>query len=336
MTRSGEERPLRRGLVFATAELDPLGDLARQAEAAGFQRVWTTEYPHRDAVVRALAVALRTETIEIGTGIAYAFARVPLAMAAMAADVQRLSGGRFSLGLSPGTRGVRRWFGADFEPPAPALVAYAAALRAAWSQNEDLAGPPPPVLGAALNPVMGRHVAAHLDGVLLHPLAIARRHLVERLLPAVAEGSSARAGRPPKVIAWCVTSIDHDEEVARARARAQLAFYFSTPSYRTVAAGTGWEHIPAEVQRGFKAVGGSWARLGELIPDSVVDELTVSGTPATAARRVRRLERELGDLGVTEIAFQTVGAEVGGAAFVASCQQIIHSLAPGATGEPDV
>ncbi|GAA1010556.1 hypothetical protein Aple_029260 [Acrocarpospora pleiomorpha] len=323
--------PLRRGLVFATAELDPLGDLARQAEAAGFHRVWTTEYPHRDAVVRALAVAQRTESIEIGTGIAYAFARLPLAMAAMAADVQRLSGGRFSLGLSPGTRGVRRWFGADFEPPAPALVAYAAALRAAWSQNEDLADRPPPILGAALNPIMGRHVAANLDGVLLHPLAIARRHLVERLLPAVAKGSNAR--RPPSVIAWCVTSIGPDEEVARARARAQLAFYFSTPSYRTVAAGTGWEHIPAQVQDGFKAIGPSWARLGELIPDSVVDELTVSGTPATAARRVRRLERELGDLGVTEIAFQTVGAELGGSAFAASCEQIIHSLAPGV---PDV
>ncbi|MGH9000604.1 MAG: LLM class flavin-dependent oxidoreductase, partial [Acidimicrobiia bacterium] len=89
---------LRRSLVFATDALEPLSELGRAAEQAGFDRVWTTEYPGRDAVARALAIGLATGRIGIGTGITYAFTRPPLAMAALAADVQRLCGGRFALG----------------------------------------------------------------------------------------------------------------------------------------------------------------------------------------------------------------------------------------------
>ncbi|MGH9281602.1 MAG: LLM class flavin-dependent oxidoreductase, partial [Acidimicrobiales bacterium] len=131
---------LRRSLVFATDALEPLVELARAAEEAGFARVWTTEYPGRDAVARALAIALGTQRIGVGTGIAYAFTRAPLAMAGLAADVQRLAGGRFALGLGAGTRGVRRWYGAGFDPPAPRLAAYVEQLEAAWSRWPDLAG----------------------------------------------------------------------------------------------------------------------------------------------------------------------------------------------------
>src|SRR5262249_32706857 len=102
MDSNADRAPLRRSIVFATDALDPVIELAQNAEKAGFQRVWTTEYPHRDAVLRALAIALRTKSIGVGTGIAYAFTRLPLAMAAMSADVQRLSGGRFTLGVGAG------------------------------------------------------------------------------------------------------------------------------------------------------------------------------------------------------------------------------------------
>jgi len=319
---------MRRSIVFATDALEPVIELAQQAEKAGFDRVWTTEYQHRDAVIRALAIALRTESIEVGTGVAYAFARLPLAMAAMSADVQRLSGGRFGLGITAGTRGVRRWFGADFDPPAPALVSYVNSLREAWTHNADLPSPPP-VFAAALNPIMGKHAAANFDGVLLHPLALGRTHLRERLLPALAHGSTS-SGRSPQMIAWCIASVDADEDRARERARAQLAFYFSTPSYRTVAEGTHWEHIPPAVQEAFRAADSQsqWKQLGAVIPDAVVDELTLAGTPASVARRAADLERELAGLGIAEVAFAVAGADVAAAEFTASCEQIVHALAP--------
>ena len=327
---------IKRSLVFATGALDPLVPLAREAEAANFHRVWTTEYLHRDAVARALAVALGTETINVGTGIAYAFARVPLQMAALAADVQRLAGGRFGLGISTGTRGVRRWYGAgaEFDPPAPRLAEYVQTLREAWTNNPDLAAPPP-VYAAALNPIMTKTMARDCDGVLLHALSLSRVHLRERILPALEAGRAARTlSAPLEVAAWCIASIDADEELARERARRQLAFYLVTPSYQTVAHGTPWEGAVARVREAFNDAGRApaWGRYATLIPDEIVDELTISGTPARAATQLAALEDELRALGVTEIVFQTVGADLTDAEVVANCRQIVSGLRP--TSQP--
>jgi alkanesulfonate monooxygenase SsuD/methylene tetrahydromethanopterin reductase-like flavin-dependent oxidoreductase (luciferase family) len=322
------EAPLRRSLVFATDELQPLAALARRAEAAGLDRVWTTEYVHRDAVARALAIALATERIGVATGIAYAFTRLPLAMAAMAADVQRMAGGRFALGISSGTRGVRRWFGAEFDPPAPSIGAYADALRTAWAENPDLEHAPR-LYAAALNPIMTRTVARTCDGALLHALALSRAHLHERLLPALREGLAQRESDAPfELAAWCITSIDEDEERARELARRQLAFYLSTPSYRTVAAGTSWEGVAEKVRSAFDASErkASWGELSNLIPETVLEELTICGSPSAARERASALEAELRPLGVTELVFQTAGADVSAAELVANCERIADVL----------
>jgi alkanesulfonate monooxygenase SsuD/methylene tetrahydromethanopterin reductase-like flavin-dependent oxidoreductase (luciferase family) len=327
---------LRRSLVFATDILAPLTPLARAAQAASFDRVWTTEYVGRDAVVRALATGLATESIGVGTGIAYAFARPPLAMAAQALDVQRLIGSRFALGLGTGTRGVRRWYQSEFDPAATRFAAYVADLRAAWRRmREDDWPRPPEVYGAGLNPAMLRAVGASSDGVVLHPLAIARIHLHERVLPSLAEGR-ARVGAgtetlaPLKIAAWCIASIDADEEVARSNARRQLAFYLSTPSYKPVLEGGPWLHVADEVQSAFAAAKPtvSWSELAPLIPDALVDELALTGTESSVADKAARLEAELAELGVHEMVFQTVGIELSDEDTVRNCQAIIDSLGP--------
>lgn len=319
---------MRRSIVFATSELHPIVALARAAEAAGLDRVWTTEYLHRDSLVRALAIAESTQRIGVATGIAYAFTRLPMAMAAAAADIQRLSEDRFALGLSSGTRGVRRWYGADFEPPAPRIAAYVEAVRESWRENPDLESPPP-IYAAALNPIMTRVVARTCDGVLLHALALGRTHLHERILPALRVGSEDREA-PPHVAMWCITSVDRDEERARAMARHQLAFYLSTPSYASVAAGTSWEHVASDVRDAFAASDrkARWSDLAPLIPDATVDELSICGTPEQVRERASAREDELGAVGIDELVFQTVGADVSAEEVVANCQQIIGVLGP--------
>jgi alkanesulfonate monooxygenase SsuD/methylene tetrahydromethanopterin reductase-like flavin-dependent oxidoreductase (luciferase family) len=323
-----KEGPLRRSVVFATDELEPLAALARRAEAAGLDRVWTTEYVGRDAVARALYIALATERIGVATGVAYAFSRAPLGMAALAGDVQRLSGGRFGLGISSGTRGVRRWYGAEFEPPAPRIAEYADALRDAWGRDAELATPPP-VYGAALNPAMTRAVARSCDGVLLHALALSRVHLSDRVLPALREGFAKRSEEGTfEVAAWCITAIDEDEERAREMARRQLAFYLSTPSYKTVTAGTDWESVADRVRDAFDASDrkGAWGELSGLIPDAVVDELTTAGTPAVVRQKAAALEAELRQSGITELVFQTAGADVSSAELISNCERIADVL----------
>jgi alkanesulfonate monooxygenase SsuD/methylene tetrahydromethanopterin reductase-like flavin-dependent oxidoreductase (luciferase family) len=315
---------LPRSIVFATEALDPLPGLARQAEAAGFERVFTTEYLNRDSVARALAIALGTSTIGVATGISYAFTRAPLAMAALAADVQRLSNNRFGLGISSGTRGVRRWYEAEFEPPGPRIAEYADKLRAAWEKNPDLTVPPP-IYGAAVNPIMAKLVRRSCDGVLLHPLALARTHYESRIRPEL-EG----AGDGFEIVAWCITSIDADEDVARERARRQLAFYFSTPSYRTVVEGTAWEEVPLQIREAFDASDrkAAWSELANLVPDQLVDELALVGTPSAVRERLETLETELEGMGITELVFQTVGADLTEGEIVTNCELIASELGP--------
>ena len=326
----------RRSVVFATDALEPLVELARAAEDAGYDRVWTTEYPGRDAVARALAIALGTGRIGVGTGIAYAFTRAPLAMAGLAGDVQRLAGGRFALGLGAGTRGVRRWYGAEFDPPAPRMADYVAQLREAWCTMPPLSdGREPGVFAAGLHPVMVRTAVRTCTGVLLHPLALVGNHLRERVVPAIRRGVGERVARGPvQVPARCVTSIDEDGDRARARAAAQLAFYLSTPSYGPVLAGTEWEAVGPAVRAAFDAAGRepAWSKLASLIPASLIDEATIAGTPTEVRSRASALERKLGAVGVTELVFQTVGADLSDTAVVDNCGHIIDTL--GRRGAP--
>ena len=131
---------MRLSIVLATSEYLGMVPLVQRAESLGFSRIWTTETPTRDALVRALVLGLQTERIGWASGIAYAFTRLPLALAATAADVNTALGGRFSLGLGAGTRGMRRnWFGIDdFNQPASRLGEYAALMRAAWAAESSL------------------------------------------------------------------------------------------------------------------------------------------------------------------------------------------------------
>jgi alkanesulfonate monooxygenase SsuD/methylene tetrahydromethanopterin reductase-like flavin-dependent oxidoreductase (luciferase family) len=314
---------LKRSLVFANDLLEPLMELTRAAENAGLYRVWTTEYVGRDAVARALAIGLATERIQVGTGIAYAFTRPPLAMAALALDVQRLLNGRFTLGLGTGTRGVRRWYGAEFDPPATRFSRYVAELRSAWENASAPELPaPPPVYGAALNEAMIRAVVRSSDGLVLHPVAIARTHLHKRVLPAIPGDFS--------VAVWRISSIADDDALARSDARRQLAFYFSTPSYKTVLEGTPWTAVSDAVQAAFAQARPNvdWRALEHLIPDEMVDELTLAGTPDRVARRAAELERDLHTAGVDEIVFQTVGIDLTPDESLRRSEAIIRTLAP--------
>lgn len=213
---------MRRSIVLATSDFLTLGPLGRRADRAGFDRIWTTETPTRDALVRALVLGLQTERIGWASGIAYAFTRAPLALAATVADIDIALGGRFSVGLGAGTRGMRRtWFGLDdFDQPASRLGEYAALLRAAWAADTSLqfdgtyyrasyhqfAGRrrSVPIWGSGLNPAMLTVAGRHFDGVALHPLTSQRAYLTWPCPPSRGARRAAHAaprspsGRSPR------------------------------------------------------------------------------------------------------------------------------------------
>lgn len=341
--------PMKRSIVFATPEFLPLIDVAKQAEVAGFDRIWTTENPGRDALIRALTFALHTKRIGIATGIAYAFTRAPLALAAAAADVNMASGGRFSLGIGAGTQGMRsRWYGiADFDHAASRLEEYATILRKAWNSPRifdhegrfytgsyselDGVRPAVPIWGSGINPTMLRISARSCDGVAVHPLGASIQYLNNVILPAIGEGTTATIGTAgrisefaPELALWRMTSIDSSSGVARERARRSLAFYFSTPSYAIAADETGWGDVANQVREMYRERGSEWDVISRLIPEEMVDEFCLAGTPEEVTDMWKELEISYRARGVTEIVFQTVGSGGGVDETVKNLQSIIE------------
>ena len=91
--------------------LSEVPDIARAAEASGFDCLWTTETMHDPFLPHAL-VAEHTTRIEMGTGIAVSFARSPATIAYTAWDLAAQSGGRFILGLGTQVKAhIERRFG---------------------------------------------------------------------------------------------------------------------------------------------------------------------------------------------------------------------------------
>src|SRR5438105_2595983 len=112
-------------------------ELARQAEQAGFGSAWAPEFHNHSGVLALGACAMATDRIELGTAIAWAFARAPLLTAVTALDLDEMSGGRFLLGLGTGTRRMRTdWLGAPGERPARRLRETVEAIRAVWGAAE--------------------------------------------------------------------------------------------------------------------------------------------------------------------------------------------------------
>ena len=134
---AGELRDDGLGVVLSLSSIDETVAAAQHAEQAGFESVWTTEFPDHSATVGLAAVALATERVTLGTAIAYAFGRTPLVLAAEARDLDSLSDGRLILGLGTGTKKMQRdWHGLDGEHPAPRMEELVPLLRALLKLHE--------------------------------------------------------------------------------------------------------------------------------------------------------------------------------------------------------
>src|SRR5688500_1553067 len=128
---------MRPGLLLELPTQRENVELARQAEAVGFEAAWAPEFPNHSRPLALSAAALVTERIELGPGIAWAFARSPLLTAVTALALDEMSGGRFVLGLGTGTRRMRPdWLGAPAERPARRVRETIEAIRAVWNASE--------------------------------------------------------------------------------------------------------------------------------------------------------------------------------------------------------
>ena len=101
-------------------------------EAAGYDGAWSAETGH-DPFFPLLLAAEHTDRLQLGTGIAVAFARNPMTTAHVANDLQLFSGGRFMLGLGSQIKPhIEKRFSMPWSHPAPRMREFILAMRAIW------------------------------------------------------------------------------------------------------------------------------------------------------------------------------------------------------------
>ncbi|MEO3855451.1 LLM class flavin-dependent oxidoreductase [Acrocarpospora sp. B8E8] len=305
------------GVVLSVPAFAPLAEAARRAETGGLDRVWLTETPGRDALIRAVHVAAHTDRIAVGTGIAYAFTRHPIAMASAALEANAASADRITIAIGAGPAPIRSGVGASFDHPADRLAEYIHYVRTAVRADAGFsfegayyrsqlptfttrtaAVAPPKIYGSGAGKNALRAIAPVADGIALHPLAVYEPYFRSAVVPAITRQDGSR----PATVAWCVTSISEHRGQAVQEARTRLAQYLSLPSFAAVLAGSRWESMLGDVQA--VAVASGWAAAGRLIPEDLVDHLSVTGTPEEAAARLAGLAQRLAAAGVDEIALQ--------------------------------
>jgi probable F420-dependent oxidoreductase len=354
------ERAMRLESLLPLGKIDPglrapetsldLAAVAREArllEEAGWDGVVIEETKQDPYVVLALA-AQATERLGVGTAVAMAFPRSPTVTALSAWTLQKLSRGRFRLGLGPQVRAhIERRYGMSWSAPGPWMHEYVEAVRAVWTcwqqrtplefqgRHYALDLMPPlfdpgaiehpniPIHLAAVNDGMCRVAGAVADGVRPHPICSAD-YIANVMIPEIRAGAAA-AGRPldrfeishKPLIA---TAADGKELARRVEdVRARLAFYLSTPAYRAAAEYHGLGDLARELSSLARAR--AWEAMPNHVSDATLDVFAVVATHDEIAAKL--CERFGG--AVTSCEFSIAVAKPGDKERLAEIAKAVHA-----------
>lgn len=302
------------GGLGISSNLDAVVQSVADAETAGYDGFWTAETNH-DPFFPLVIAAEHSSTIELGTGIAVAFARNPMTLAQIGNDLQLMSQGRFLLGLGSQIKPhITKRFSMPWSSPAARMREFVLAMRAIWDTwatgtKLDFRGdfythtlmtpffdPGPNPFGnpkvflAAVGEKMTEVVGEVCDGMLCHGFTT-ERYLREVTLPALERGlqraGKARTDLELSLPSFVVTGSTEEEMAASAKGvRQQIAFYGSTPAYRPVLELHGWGGLQDELNPLSKQ--GEWVKMGDLIDDEVLNTFAVVGEPDQLAPELLR------------------------------------------------
>jgi len=285
-------------------------EIARAADALGFDTLWGTETMH-DPFLPGALIAEHTQRLSYGTAVAIAFARSPATLAYTAWDLAQASKGRFILGLGTQVKAhIERRFGMAWpESVVGKLREQIAAVRAFWNtwQNNTpfsfrgdyyklslmspffnpgpISTPHIPIYIAGVNTGLARLAGETADGFLAHPFHSVQ-YLKDILLPNIEHGLS-KAGRQRSDIKVAITAFVVTSPEEELFVRMQIAFYASTPSYRPVMALHGWENIAEQLSA--LAPRGQWGEMPGLISKEMLETFALVCDPADLPTRL--LER---------------------------------------------
>jgi probable F420-dependent oxidoreductase len=243
-------------------------------------------------------------------------------------DLQTFSQGRFLLGLGSQIKPhIEKRFSMPWSKPAARMREYVSAMRAIWASWHEGTklefrgdfythtlmtpffnpGPnpygPPKVYLAGVGELMTEVAGEVCDGFICHGFTT-ERYLREVTLPALERGR-AKAGKTMEGFdivgpSFVVTGTTEEElALAATGTRQQIAFYGSTPAYRTVLELHGWGGLQDELNGLSKQ--GKWEEMGTLIDDEILNTFAVVGEPEAVAPE---LLKRYGDC-ISRISFYT-------------------------------
>jgi probable F420-dependent oxidoreductase len=282
---------------LALADHEPI---VRQAEADGYQDLWTGETAGPDGFTPLALAAAWTERMRLGTGVVNPFTRGPAVLAQHAAALQDASGGRFCLGLGSSSNViVERWNGVPFDKPLSKMRWAVEALRPVLAGERGEGGfkleqppaQPIPIYVAALRERMLQLGGELGDGTFVNFLPISGVPQVTEQIRAGEQRGGKEAGASDVVCRFfCVPQ---PVEEGLPLARWMFAAYGTVPVYAAFFRWLGWGEQLDPMVEAWKE--GDRKRALELAPDDLIREIFVFGTPDEQRDRLA----QFADAGIT-------------------------------------
>ena len=310
-------------------------ELSSQAEKNGFEAVWVPEGGGRDSLTSLATIAMKTDTVKLGTGILPIFARTPTNTAMSAAGMAAVSDGRFLLGLGVGhAPTVESRDGIPFKQPMTRMRETIQIIKALLSGEEvnftgkqfkitgaSMGAATPktkvPIYIAALGPQMLEMVGELADGVLMNWTAV---DYLGEAIGHIKRGAE-KAGRDPNEIdiaGYVRVAVGDNLTESRVSLRRQVARYASNPFYRNFFAQTGFDK---EMSAAAAALAdGNLDKAADSITEEMQDQVAIVGTVEECWAALEK--RRAAGLQLPVIAPFAVGDNM------ASHRHVIEAMAP--------
>ena len=263
--------------------------------ASGYTDLWSAEANTSDAFTPLALASVWAPTARLGTAILPVYTRGPGLLAQSIASLASAAPGRFVAGIGASSNViVEGWNGVPFVEPYKRVRDTLRFLRAALSGEKvsceyetfSVQGfklglvpeHPVPILVAALREGMLRLAGRDGDGAIVNWLSAEDALRVSGIVNAQGPGK--------EIVARLFVCPNPDKEQVLPAAKFAMAAYLNVPVYRAFHEWCGRTELLAEHWAAWE----SGDRKGALakIPDSLVDDLVINGTPDECRAHIQR------------------------------------------------
>ena len=258
-------------------------------------------------------VSQKIQNAKIGSSIINIYSRSPALIAMGAATVDTISDGRLVIGLGTSSIPIiEELHGYKFEKPIQRMREYVEIIKLVLSGNQvnfegkvfslknfSLLIKPPrqniPIYLAAVNLKMVELCWQIADGVIFYLRPITElKNTIKKM----------QEKRQIDVACQLITCMSHDVEKAIEQAKKTLAFYVSVGSiYREFLANNGFQNETKNIYEEYQKSGLKTNH--ELVPDSMLEQLAIYGTPDDCIKKLKKFKDAGLDLPI--IQFNPIG-----------------------------